>query len=151
MFRNDFMKWHLSFLLPYLMTFTAGLLRSRNSIAYGLHPVLGIMTLVLPLVTYILLPNKKLIRQMIKGNFNLKGSLSMKVAKVSTQIILIYFLFSAVTGFVLNNSLYGTPQIYRVLSSIHGLAMYMVPMAVTAHVIARLILRQKRKSGFKVK
>ena len=131
MLRNDFMKWHLSFIVPYILTYSAGLLRGKSLIAYKLHPLFGISTLVLPLLAYILLPNKKLIRQMIRNNFNFKGNLVMKAAKISTQIIFTYFIFSAFTGFILNNGLYGTPAIYQVLSTIHGIAKFLVPMALT--------------------
>lgn len=142
MLKNDFKKWHVSFMVPYTLTLLAGLLRSRNAFAYQVHPLLGILTVVIPLVTYLLLPNKKLIRQMIKNNFNLRGNSTMKVAKVSTQIILIYFLFSVITGFILNNNLYGTVGIYMVLSTIHGIAKYLVPLVVLTHVGARLKLKK---------
>lgn len=143
MFRNDFMKWHASFIVPYALTYTVGLFRSRNVLAYKLHPLLGIATLVLPLVTYLLLPNKKLIRMMIKNNFNLRGDWVMKVAKIATQVIVVYFLISALSGILLNYGLYGTAGIYQVMSSVHHVSKILVPIAVLTHVAARIYQKKK--------
>jgi hypothetical protein len=140
---NDFKKWHLSFMVPYVLTLIAGLLRSENAFAYQIHPLLGILTVIVPLVTYLVLPNKKLIRQMIKNNFNYRGKPLMKVAKVTTQIIIVYFVFSAVTGFLLNNGLYGTPAVYQILAAIHGIAKFLVPVVVLTHAGARIALKKR--------
>lgn len=145
MFKNDFMKWHASFMVPYVLTLTAGMFRSKNAFAYQSHPLLGILSVVIPIATYLLLPNKKLIRQMIKNQFNLRGDTKMKFAKVSSQIILVYFLFSVVTGFMLNNGLYGTLGVYRILAAIHGIAKFLVPAAVLVHIITRLKLKPKKQ------
>lgn len=87
--------------------------------------------------------DKRLIRQMIKSNFNYRGNLTVKVAKFSTQVIASYFLFSVLTGFILNNSLYEKPETYKILSSIHGLAKYIVPIAMLMHITARIVLKRK--------
>ena len=142
--RNDFAKWHTAFLVPYLLTYVAGFLRSNNMLAYRLHPLLGISTLLIPLVVYLMSNNKKLIRQMVRNNFNLRGKPMMKVAKISTMAIVTYFVFSAVTGFVLNNNLYGTAEAYMILSSVHNIALYLVPVIVAAHVASRLSLKRSR-------
>jgi len=140
---TDFKKWHLSFMVPYVLTLIAGLLRSKNAFAYQIHPLLGILTVVMPLVTYLVLPNKKLIRQMIKNNFNYRGKPLMKLAKVTTQIIVVYFVFSAVTGFLLNNGLYGTPAVYQILAAIHGISKFLVPLVVLTHAGARIALKKR--------
>lgn len=140
---NDFKKWHLAFMVPYLLTLIAGYLGERNALIYRAHPILGIASVVIPLVAYLVLPNKKLIRQMIKNNFNLRGKPLMKVAKVSTQVILIYFVFSILTGFLLNNGLYVNFDMYKVLAAIHGIAKFLVPVAVLVHVGARLGLKRR--------
>lgn len=142
MFKNDFMKWHLSFMIPYTLTYIVGLFRGSSSLAYQLHPLLGIASVVVPLGVYLLLPNKKLIRQMIKSNFNLRGKPLMKVAKVSTQFIFVYFVFSALSGFLLQNGLYGTAGAYQILSVVHSVAKIIVPVAVITHVAARLTLKR---------
>lgn len=132
----------MSFVIPYTLTFVVGLLRGSNTLAYALHPLFGMLTLVLPIIVYALSKEKKVIKGMIKSNFNLKGKPVVKVAKLSTQVILGYFLFSVVTGFIINNSLYGTPGMYSILSSIHGVARFLVPLAMIAHVVARIMIKQ---------
>ncbi|MCH4890976.1 hypothetical protein EZV73_25585 [Acidaminobacter sp. JC074] len=144
-FRNDFIKWHLAFVLPYTLTFIAGLFRSQSTLAYNIHPILGISTFVLPMLVYLFSKDKKLIRGMILNNFNYKGKWPIKIAKLSTQMIIVYFLFSLVTGFVLNNALYGTTEIYTLLSNIHGLARFIVPGAMVTHIGSRLFIKYKRK------
>ena len=82
---------------------------------------------------------------MIKNNFNLKGKALVKVAKISTQVIVIYFLFSVVSGAILNYLWSISRTMYNVLQFIHGLAIYIVPLAVVTHVTSRLLLKQKKK------
>jgi len=142
-FKNDFKKWHIAFVVPYTLTFIAGLFRSKNTFAYNMHPILGISTFVIPIIFYMMSSDKRLIRQMIKSNFNYRGNLTVKVAKFSTQVIASYFLFSVLTGFILNNSLYEKPETYKILSSIHGLAKYIVPIAMLMHITARIVLKRK--------
>lgn len=146
---NDFKKWHFGFMTMYLLTYIVGLLRGTNSFFYKIHPVVGIASVVVPLVLYILLKNKKMIRVVIKSNFNLKGSVPIKFAKGSTMIILVYYVFSILSGFLLNNSLYNSIEMYNALSAIHGIAKFIVPIAVVTHVVSRLYIK-KRKTKKKV-
>lgn len=145
-FRNDFLKWHFSFLTLYLLTFIAGWFRTSHSFFYTIHPLLGISTVLVPFIVFVFSKNKRLIQQMIKNNFNLKGKPLVKVAKISTQIILVYYLFSIVSGLIINYIWSISRTIYDILQFIHGLAIYIVPLAVVTHVTSRLLIkRQKNK------
>lgn len=144
---NAFRKWHAIFVILYLMTFTFGWLRSTNTFFYKYHPIVGISSVILPLTYFILSKDKILIIRMIKSNFNLKGHGLIKLAKLSTMVILFYYLISVLSGFILNNSLYSSYNVYKALSNVHGLSKFIVPIAVMSHVYARLRLKSKRKTG----
>lgn len=143
MFKNDFLKWHFSFIVPYAMTYILGLLRSRSSLAYRLHPLFGLASFIMPLIVYLLLHRKKLIRQMIKVNFNLSCHFVMKVARISTIIIISYFVISASSGIVLNYGLYNNVLFYQVLSYSHGIGKFLVPITLLTHVFSRLYMKSK--------
>lgn len=143
-FKNDFKRWHFSFLFFYLLTYMAGILRSRSAFFYQIHPLVGILSVVVPLLVYLTAKNKVMIRKVIKSNFNLKGKPLIKVAKVSTMVIMVYYVFSIFSGFLLNNSLYNSKLMYQVLTTIHEVAVFLVPLAVISHVAARLILKRKK-------
>ena len=142
-FRNDFLKWHLAFVIPYGLTYILGFLREHNTLAYKLHPFAGMATVVIPLIVYLLLPNKRVIHQMFKSNFSMRCSPLMKVARISTLFILFYFGISVLTGMLLNLGLY-TVTIYKIISPIHNIAKLLVPIAVIAHVYARLQFKKQR-------
>jgi len=143
-FKNDFMKLHLVFMILYVSTFAIGWFRGANTLLYKLHPIVGIGSVVIPLVLFIFLKNKRVVIQMIKSNFNYKGKPLVKAAKISTQIIIFYYLFSISTGFLLNNSLYTSFEMYTVLHNIHAASKIIVPLAVGTHVVARLGLKKGR-------
>lgn len=82
---------------------------------------------------------------MIKSNFNIKGKPLVKVAKISTQVILIYYAFSIVSGIIMNYGWYTSADMYGGLQVIHGLARFIVPAAVVTHVTARLLIKAKKK------
>lgn len=142
--RNDFMKWHMAFVIPYTLTYIIGRLRGTSTIAYKIHPFLGFATILLPLLVYIFSKKKKLIRQMIKTNFNFKCKPLMKVARASTLVIMFYFIFSVISGVMMNNGIYGTVAIYKFISAGHRLATYLVPIAMVVHVGARLGMKKRR-------
>lgn len=144
-FRNDFIRLHAVFFVLYLLTFIVGWFRTEHIILYRAHPILGISSVVIPLGLYFISKNKKLIRQMIKVNFNYKGKPVLIVAKASTQVIAFYYIFSILTGFLLNNGLYTGIPMYLVLARIHGASRIIVPVAVLTHVISRLYMKQSRK------
>ncbi len=52
---------------------------------------------------------------MIKSNFNMRCNNAMKIARISTQVIIYYFIFSVLSGVILNNALYGSPRGYQIL------------------------------------
>lgn len=143
--RNDFLKWHFSFITLYIATFIVGWLRATHIVFYTLHPWLGLSTVIVPLGVYLFSKNKRLIRQMIKSNFNIKGKPLVKVAKISTQVILIYYAFSIVSGIIMNYGWYTSADMYGGLQGIHGLARFIVPAAVVTHVTARLLIKAKKK------
>lgn len=144
-FKNDFKRWHFSFMSLYIITYIVGLLRGSSTFFYKAHPIVGISSVVIPFLVYLTAKNKKMIRSVIKSNFNLKGSTPIKIAKLSTMVILVYYVFSVLTGFLLNNSLYGTFTIYNVLSTTHSIAKFLVPIAVLSHVAARLYIKFRAK------
>lgn len=139
------MKWHLAFILPYLGTFVIGLFRDTSLIAYKIHPFVGMASLIIPLLVYISLPNKRVIHQMIKSNFSKRCEPLMRVARISTLVIIFYYILSVLSGVVLNLGLYGTPLVYQILASIHGVARIIVPLAVVIHVVTRLMLKRNMK------
>ncbi len=138
------MRWHFVFIILYLSTFVVGWLRTMHVLFYRAHPILGISSVVIPFVVYLFSKNKKLIRQLIKSNFKLNGRPKIILAKISTLVIIFYYLFSIATGFMLNNGLYGTAEVYQVSSAVHGASKVIVPVAVGTHVFARLSLKRKR-------
>lgn len=145
--KNDFMKFHFSFMILYIATFLAGWFRGSHPFIYNIHPLLGILSVVVPLIVYITAKNKKLIRQMIKSNFNVKGRTVVKVAKVSTLVIMFYYVCSILTGVLLNNGLYSVPTMYTILSNVHSASKIIVPVAVIAHVVSRVMIKNSRKSS----
>lgn len=148
-FKNEFMVLHFIFITLYMTTFIVGWLRGTHAFFYQIHPIIGIASLIVPLLYFITSRKKKLIIQMIKGNFNYKGRLVMKFAKASTQVIAIYYVFSVVTGFLLNNGLYVSTNMYLVMARIHGVSKLIVPLAVLTHVVSRLMLKKARISRIK--
>lgn len=142
-FRNDFIKWHTVFIAFYLLTFIAGFFRSTFTWAYKLHSLLGIATVVAVVLAYLLLPNKRVVVQMIKSNFSMRCGKAMKIARISTLVIVFYFLFSIVSGVVLNYNLYGSRTVYDIFHLIHSIAKVLVPAAVVVHVAARLAVKNK--------
>lgn len=143
--RNDFMKWHMAFVIPYIFTYILGRLRGTSTLAYKLHPYFGAATVLLPLLVFILSKNKRLIKQMIKSNFNMKCKPAMKIARISTIVIGVYFVFSVTTGSMMNYGVYGTVAIYKIISKIHTLATYLVPIVVATHVGARIWIKKAKK------
>lgn len=143
-FKNDFMKFHALFMSLYVLTFIAGWFKGSSRFFYTIHVPIAISSLVLPLAFYIFSKNKGLIRQMIKSNFILKGSIAIKVARISTLVIMFYYLFSVSSGVILNYALYGTASLYEVFHRIHGLSKIVVPLAVTSHVVSRLLIKFKK-------
>lgn len=144
---NAFRKWHALFVILYIMTFIFGWLRSTNTFFYKYHPIVGISSVILPLSYFMISKDKILIIRMIKSNFNLKGHGLIKLAKISTMVILFYYLISVFSGFILNNNLYSTYTVYKVLHNIHGLSKLIVPIAVISHVYARLRLKNGHKTS----
>lgn len=144
-FKNDFMKLHLVFMILYVSTFIIGWFRGSNEILYTLHPLFGMGSVVIPLILFIFLKNKRVVIQMIKSNFNYRGKPLIKAAKISTQVIIFYYLFSIFSGFLLNNGLYSSFGMYTILSTIHGASKIIVPLAVVIHVFARLMLKKNVK------
>ncbi len=142
-FRNDFIKWHAVFASLYALTFIAGLLRGTFVWAYRLHTILGMATVGVSLLVYLLLPNKRVVIQMFKSNFSMRCGRNMKIARISTLVIMFYFFFSVVSGVVLNMNLYGTRAMYNLFHGIHGIAKIIVPLAVGVHVVARLSVKKK--------
>ena len=142
--RNDFLKWHLSFIVPYICTYIIGRLRGTSTLAYKLHPWFGLATVVIPLTVYILSKNKRLIRQMIKSNFSMKCKPLMKVARVTTLIIMFYFIFSVVSGIMMKYGWYGTIPIYKFIRVVHRFATYLVPVVVFTHAGVRLLIKKKK-------
>lgn len=143
LFKNDFMKLHALFMSLYLLTFIAGWFRGSSRFFYTVHVPIAISSVLLPLAFYIFSKKKKLIRQMIKSNFILKGRPVVKLAKISTLVIMFYYLFSVTTGILLNNQLYTSAGMYQILHNIHGASKIIVPLAVGTHVITRLLIKKK--------
>lgn len=141
--RNDFMKWHMAFIIPYISTYIIGRLRGSSALAYKIHPYFGVATIILPLIVYILSKKKRLIRQMIKSNFNLKCKPLMKVARLSTLVIMFYFIFSIISGIMMNYGIYGSVAIYKFISAGHRVANILVPVTISIHVLARILLKKK--------
>ena len=144
-FKNDFKIWHAVFVTLYLTTYIVGWLRTSSSFFYEIHPYLGISTLVIPLLVYIFSKQKKVIRQMIKSNFTIKGSLLIKTAKVSTLLIMLSYVTSILTGIALNYEFYATYDGYLIFKNMHGFSKYALPFLVIIHVYSRLKLRNKKK------
>lgn len=145
-FKNDFKIWHAVFVSLYLTTYIVGWLRTSNSFFYRIHPYLGISTLVIPFIVYIFSKQKKLIRQMIKSNFIIKGSTLIKTAKLSTLFILLGYISSILTGIALNYQFYATYDGYLVLKNIHGFSKYALPVLVVIHVYSRLKLKNNKSN-----
>ncbi len=145
-FKNEFMVIHFIFITLYMTTFIVGWLRGTHAFFYQIHPIIGIASFIVPLLYFVTSKKKKLIIQMIKGNFNYKGRPVMKVAKASTQVIAVYYVFSVITGFLLNNGLYGSTNMYLILERIHGVSKLIVPLAVLSHVVSRLMMKKARSS-----
>ncbi len=150
-FKNEFMVLHFIFITLYTTTFIVGWLRGSHAFFYQIHPVVGIASFFVPLLYFLISKKKKLIIQMIKGNFNYKGRPIMKVAKGSTQVIAVYYIFSVVTGFLLNNGLYVNTTMYLVLERIHSVSKLIVPLAVMTHVISRLMIKKSRTNKMRPK
>lgn len=143
--KNDFKKLHGLFVLLYLSTFMIGLLRSYHSIFYTIHPYMGGLTVLGPTVFFVQSKEKSLIVKIIMSNFRLKGSLTLKLAKVSTVFILFSFVLSLLSGILLNFSLYPNGEVYSFLHFIHSNLKFIIPFLVLTHVICRLKLKRHRK------
>jgi cytochrome b561 len=144
-FKNDFKIWHAVFVSLYLTTYLVGFFRTSNTFFYKIHPYLGISTFILPLIVFLLSKQKKLIIQMIKSNFTLKGSNIIKTAKISTILIILSYITSVVTGLIVNYELYNTYDGYLLLRNIHGFSKYLLPIFVVIHVYSRLKIKSKKK------
>lgn len=140
--KNDFSKVHIAFVVPYLLTYTVGWFRSTHVFFYNLHPLLGFSTIGLPLLVYLFSKNKRVIHQMFKSNFVIKGRPVVKLAKLSALVIMFYFVFSVMSGIILGNGWY-TAESYEVFHTIHGISKILVPLAVLTHGLSRLSLRFK--------
>lgn len=144
LFKNDFMKLHALFMSLYLLTFLAGWFRSGSRFFYTVHVPIAISSAVIPFLFYIFSKKKKLIHQMIKSNFKIKGRPLVKAAKISTLVIMFYYIFSVSTGIILDNQFYNSAAMYQVLHKIHGASKLIVPLAVITHVVSRLLIKNKK-------
>lgn len=94
-------------------------------------------------MTYVFFKKKKLIQQMIIINLKMNCKALMRVARLSVLLILFYFIFSAIIGIIMNNNLYGTVEIYKILTSIHGISTFLVPLSVLTHIGTRLAIKRQ--------
>lgn len=140
---KHFKPIHGSFMVLYLLTYAVGWIRDLNPIFYTIHPFLGFASFAVPLILYLRSENKKLIRRMISNNFSITGSPLLKTAKVSTLVIMAYYLVSVITGVVLNYGWYASKAAYDVLHVFHGSAKIIVPLAVLTHGLSRWRLKHR--------
>ena len=142
---KDFKIWHASFVIPYLITFILGLLKDYNIMIYKFKPFAGIAGFAIPLTVYLLTKNRKTIGKMIVGNIRIKGNPLMKAAKISTLVIIVYYLLSFITGMLMFLGFYSWPTGYEIYSRVHSLALFVVPIAVMIHVLCRLSLKKQSR------
>lgn len=139
---KDFMKFHMTFAFMYILTYIGGLLKGSFTFLQPIHPLFGMLTLILPLLVYLLSKNKKLINQMIINNFNLRGNNLMKVAKISTVCIMVFFILQVMSGVSLNVGIAKSDFAISFFRGIHKSGKYLVPLFVGTHIFARLNLKK---------
>lgn len=142
---NSFKKIHFLFIISTITLYATGIFNIDKNWEIK-HPQIGVFSVILILIFFIMNKDKKIITNILKYNTKVKTSKGYsKLFRISVILLILQLLISISTGILMFSKIINNNNFYYGIYKIHSFSRYLIIVLVTIHLLSKQLYKIENK------